>query len=192
MRLDRRIGGAIFALVLCLAPGAWASDATLVADRAGFLLGHAHRCGVDVARLERSGARLVELIGAFAADADDREAAEARFNARVLASALAKQLGDPLADCATVRAQLARLEQHLRPVPDGASQGERLMSDDQSSASGTGRPARATAAKPGNPAEPDRSAKRASTRTEELAPEQRAELARKIAARQQRRRPPSI
>ena len=32
-----------------------ASEATLLADRAGFLLGHAHRCGIEDARLQPLG-----------------------------------------------------------------------------------------------------------------------------------------
>jgi len=95
---------------------AYASDATALADRAGFLIGHAHRCGVADMRLEQQKPALDALIAAYASDDDDREAARAQFEERVLASTLAGVLGDALPSCAVVRAQLAQFEQHRLPV----------------------------------------------------------------------------
>jgi hypothetical protein len=91
---------------------AQASDATLLGEHAGFLVGSAHRCGIEAARVERAAALSNELIAAFSTDDDDKEAARTHFTEHVLASALAKLLGDPTPSCVLVRAQLAELEQH--------------------------------------------------------------------------------
>jgi len=60
--------GAIGALLVGALP-AQASEATMLAGRAGFLVGHAHRCGVEEERLERATAYGNELIAAFAKEA---------------------------------------------------------------------------------------------------------------------------
>jgi len=88
---------------------AQASEATLLADRAGFLLGHARRCGIEDARLRRSEGVIDEAIAAFALDDEDKETAKSGFAERVLASALAKLLGDPVPSCRAVGAELTRL-----------------------------------------------------------------------------------
>jgi hypothetical protein len=89
-----------------------ASEATVIADRAGFLLGHAHRCGINDNRLQRSESRLRELIAAFSSDDEDQKTAQSQFAARAIASALAQFRGDPTPSCMAVRTQLAQFEQH--------------------------------------------------------------------------------
>lgn len=157
-----------------------ASEAATVADRAGFLIGHAQRCGVAEARLERVAAFGKELIAAFSLDDDEKEAAQTQFAERILASGLAKLIGDPLPSCAAVRSQLARLEQHA------SARGVGQMANDNRSAAKPARSGRGAAAKPPEAARP------ATTVPEELTTERRAALELRRAAQQQRGRPPSI
>src|SRR5689334_2801401 len=57
------------ALPTLLALGvAQAADPTLLAETGGFLLGNAHRCGVSVERVERSGKVIHNVIIAAAED----------------------------------------------------------------------------------------------------------------------------
>ena len=116
--VTKLLGGVLGALILA-ATAAQASEATTVADRAGFLVGHAQRCGVAEARLERSTKRISAVIAAFADDDQDREAAETRFGDSMIAAAFAKLLGDPLPSCATVRSTLAQFERHRQPAKEG-------------------------------------------------------------------------
>jgi hypothetical protein len=177
--------GALAALLLGAA-AAQASEATTVADRAGFLLGHAQRCGVAEDRLERAAAYSKELIAAFAVDDDDRQAAQTEFAERVLASALAAALGDPLPSCGVVKARLAELERHRQLAASQSGNGERSMADNGRSDEGPPRAERREAAKAAKPA------RRVTTKPEALTAEQRTQLALKRAARQMRGRPPSI
>src|SRR5690349_11373371 len=103
--------GAVGALMLGTL-AAQASDATMLADRAGFLVGHAHRCGVAEGRLRRSTILIGKLIAAFASDDEDARAARTEFDERALASALADLLDDLVPPCAAVRSELAQLERH--------------------------------------------------------------------------------
>ena len=89
------------------------SDADRLAANGGFLLGNAQRCGIEAARIEREGRLIRGLIGAAAGGSDKENAATSRFAAFFLISALAKARGDaPLASCATVTQEFARLERH--------------------------------------------------------------------------------
>lgn len=185
-RLPLTLAYAAAGVLLFGAAAAQASDATTLAGRAGFLVGHAHRCGVGDARLRHSEALIDELIAAYSIDDDDRDAAREEFVARLVASALAEQLNDPLPSCAAVRAELARLEQH-RPAAThadnqggGRMAGQNQSDEDPARKAATAKPAKAAAAKP------------ATTRREELTPERRAALALKRAAQKERGRPPSI
>jgi hypothetical protein len=162
-----------------------ASDATTIADRAGFLLGHAHRCGVSDARLERSAALIDQLLAAYSVDADDLRSAQSEFAEHIVSGAMAKLLGDPLPACAVVRAQLSRLEQHrLAAAHPGNPGGQRMA--DKTRAKGRSRPDRSAASAPAKAARP------AVTRREEPGPLRRAALALKRAAAELRGRPPSI
>jgi hypothetical protein len=173
--------GAGCAAVLTLAANvACAGEASQIAERGGFLLGHAYRCGVAAERLEPSTRLVGDLIAALSIDGEEKAAADQRFADDLLASALANALGDPVPTCALIRRDLARFERHQRPV---SVQGEAAMSGEDSSP------------KPepqGRSVKPVRSKKPASTRPEGLSPERRAKIALKLAAREQRRRPPSI
>jgi hypothetical protein len=187
MRMVLRIAvlGAAGALMLG-AVAARASDATILAGRAGFLVGHAHRCGVAQDRLERSAALVKEIISAFSLDDEDRKDAQERFDERVLAGALADLLDDIVPSCGAVRSQLALLENHRRAVPPHpGTQREAKMSPANRSASA---PAQAGSSPRAQPA---KSAKPASTRREDLTPERRAGLELRRAAQQVRREPPA-
>ncbi len=177
------VSGVCAALLLGAAT-AQASDATVLADRAGFLIGHAHRCGVDDARLDRLKPALDALITAFASDAGDKENGRAQFAVRALASALAEPLGDPLPSCGIVRSQLAQFEQHQHLVSAQPAKGGREMARDNRS---TARPDR-----PDPLAKPAKAAKRPTTQPEELTADERAALELRAAARKVRGRPPSI
>ena len=181
----------VVATLMLGAAAAQASEATLVADRAGFLLGHAHRCGVEDARLQRSESLIGKTIAAFARDDDDKEDAATMFAQRVLASALAQILGDPAPSCARVRAELARLERHHAPAPapTGKEGDEQMARNKRLTPEGT---ASGPAADTGNGAKPAKALKSGTTRPEELTVDERAVLELKRAARQMRGRPPSI
>jgi hypothetical protein len=163
-----------------------ASEATLLADRAGFLLGHAHRCGIEDARLRHSEGVISDAIAAFALDDEDKETAQTAFAERLLASALAQLLGDPLPSCGTVGAELTRFEQHSRPAM--AQPGKR---EEEMARSNRSKP-EATRSGGAAQAKRKKTRKPASTRPEELTPERRAELELQRAAQQMRGRPPSI
>lgn len=166
---------------------AQASEATLLADRAGFLLGHAHRCGIEDARLRRSEGVIGETIAAFALDDEDKQTAITRFAERLLASALAELLGDPLPSCRTVGAELTRLERHRPPaIVQPGKQREKEMARDNQSKLGPPRSGGAADAKRAKARKP------ATTRPEKLTPERRAELELKRAAQEMRGRPSSI
>ena len=164
---------------------AQASEATQIADRAGFLVGHAHRCGIADGRLERSQGRIDALIAAFSVDEDDKDAAQAQFTRRVLASALAELIDDPLPSCGLVRAQLARFEQHRGPAiaHPGSLEENRMVEENRTTA-----PPDRTAASPKRA----KSSRPATTRREEPTPERRAALELRRAAQQLRGRPPSL
>jgi hypothetical protein len=108
----RKLACGVVGVMMLGSTVAEATDATMLAGRAGFLVEHAHRCGVAEYRLQRSAVLIKQLIAAFALDDEDGEAGQARFDENVLAGALADLLGDPMPSCDAVRSQLAVLEQH--------------------------------------------------------------------------------
>ena len=172
-------------LLLLTAAGAQAGEADTIAERAGFLIGHAQRCGVSDARLQRAAVLGKKLIAAFAVDADDRKEAQAQFARQILASALAAALGEPLPPCSLIKAQLTELEQHRPAAATSKQEGSPMADKDRPEAP----PARAGRNSAAATAKPRRSV---TTTSEELAPERRAELELQRAARQTRGRPPSI
>lgn len=175
------IGGAIGALVLA-AGAAQASEALTVAGRAGFLIGHAQRCGIAEARLETSAKRMDAVIAAFASDDEDRKAAQAEFAESIAIAALAQLLGDKLPSCAVVRSMLTQFEHHQQLAEH--REGQMARSDRHDS--GT---ARRTA---GGGTMSAKSAKRTSTKPEELSAERRAELQLRRAAQETRGKSASI
>ncbi len=179
------LGGLLLATAAAAFTAAQASEATTLADRAGFLLGHAQRCGVAEDRLLRSAELMKAVVAAFSSDADDREAAQGRFGDGIIAGALAKLLGDPLPSCAAVRSTLAEFERHRHPVQQREGQMARTDHSDATAA----RRARSDAKPAPNPAN---TAKRTSTKREDLSAEQRAALELRRAAQEIRGKPPSI
>lgn len=143
VRKGARVVVAAAALVLGTIT-AHASDATQFAERAGFLIGHALRCGAGDARIQRSGAAMQKAIAAFATDEEDKQEAEARFGARVLASLLGEFLDDPVPSCKTVIAEFSRFEREgASALAQSGKQGTGKQSSRRS-------PASKTAARPKN------------------------------------------
>jgi hypothetical protein len=131
-RLRARITGAAAAVAATAAAAALlggiaaaqAGDATTLADRGGFLLGQALRCGASDVRLQPSAALIGKLIDAYSLDGDDRVAAQAELVERIVAGAQAKTAGDPLPACTAVLGQLASFEQHRLAPVDRTSAGQ--------------------------------------------------------------------
>jgi len=101
-------------LLLLLGTGiAEAADPAQLAETAGFLLGNAHRCGVQTDRVERAGKVIHRVIVAASSDQTEEAAANRQFAEIFLASAFPNQDGDVLVPpCAAVIAQFERLERH--------------------------------------------------------------------------------
>ena len=102
-------------LLLLGAGGAEAADSTGLAETGGFLLGNAHRCGVQTERVARAGKVIHDLIVAASYDLTEEAAADSRFAQIFMASAFPDQDGDALIPpCKVVVAQFERLERHHR------------------------------------------------------------------------------
>jgi len=71
------LGAASVAALLIASPSA--TDAARVAADGGFLLGNAHRCGIQNERIVRAGQLIRDLIIASATDAQEQDEATARF-----------------------------------------------------------------------------------------------------------------
>src|SRR5579864_3316090 len=110
------LGAASVAALLIASPSA--TDAARVAADGGFLLGNAHRCGIQNERIVRAGQLIRDLIIASAADAQEGEEATARFARFFIVSAFVDPAGDqPIASCEIVSDEFERLERH-RAVED--------------------------------------------------------------------------
>jgi len=103
------------------------TDADRVAANGGFLLGNAHRCGIDDNRVTHAGQLIRTLISAAALDDKAEEDATARFSAFFMVSAEADPKSDKLvASCKRITAELRRLENHRVDLPlVGSSDKER-------------------------------------------------------------------
>ena len=89
------------------------TDIDRIAANGGFLVGNAHRCGLDAGRVVRAGQLVRELIAAATGDSKDEEAANKRFAEFFIVSALPDQGKDKLTpSCKIVASELAKLEQH--------------------------------------------------------------------------------
>ena len=102
------------AVLLVASPGGTSStDAGRIAANGGFLLGHAHRCGIPTERVVRAGQVIRELILAAAADTRAQEDATSRFAQFFLATAVPDQ-GDSklIPSCQTVASEFEKLERH--------------------------------------------------------------------------------
>src|SRR5260370_11326724 len=113
------LGAATVAAMLIASPSA--NDAARLAADGGFLLGNAHRCGIQNERIVRTGQLIRDLIIASAADAQEQDEATARFARFFIVSAFVDPAGDKLvASCRIVSSEFKRLEQH-RAVEDGSN-----------------------------------------------------------------------
>jgi hypothetical protein len=103
------------------------TDADRIAANGGFLLGNAHRCGIDESRVTRAGQLIRTLISAASSDDKAEEEATARFSAFFLVSAEADpKSGKLVASCKRITAELRRLESHRVDLPlVGSSDKER-------------------------------------------------------------------
>ena len=91
------------------------TDAERLAANGGFLLGNAHRCGIENERIVRAGELVRTLISAAVADENAEEEATARFSAFFMVSAAVDPKEEKLvASCRRVSAELRRLEKHQR------------------------------------------------------------------------------
>src|SRR5690349_18680338 len=89
------------------------TDADHIAANGGFLLGNAHRCGIEDGRVTRAGQLVRTLISAASPDDKAEEEATSRFSAFFLVSAVADPKTDKLvASCKRIAAELNRLESH--------------------------------------------------------------------------------
>lgn len=94
------------------ASGACASESVDVADRGGFLIGHAFRCGVAEEYLDKSAKIVRSLVDALATDDQNRDDATAQFAESFLTGAIADPRGGHLPSCETVRREVLRLDHH--------------------------------------------------------------------------------
>ena len=118
-RHDRwRIAAAIAAAIF-VAPAAHASDSRLLAERGGFLLGHAHRCGTPLAQLDYPAQLVHRLVAALAANGGEQEAADQAFAEQFALGAVSESGEEPLPSCALIDRELTRLVRH-RPAVDAA------------------------------------------------------------------------
>ena len=89
------------------------TEADRIAANGGFMLGNAHRCGVQDERVVRAGQFIRTLITAAAPDEAADEEATARFSAFFLVSAVADPKEEKLvASCRKVKAEFGRFEKH--------------------------------------------------------------------------------
>src|SRR5690242_11819000 len=88
------------------------TDADRIAANGGFLVGNAHRCGLDTDRVVRAGQLVRELIAAATADGKEEQGANKRFAEFFIVSAVPEQGKDNLlASCKVVAGELSKLEQ---------------------------------------------------------------------------------
>ena len=103
------------------------TDADRIAANGGFLLGTAHRCGIDDNRVTRAGQLVRTLISAAAPDDKAEEDATARFSAFFMVSAVPDpKSGKLVASCKRITAELRQLEsRHVYLPLVGSSDKER-------------------------------------------------------------------
>ena len=113
------IAAASVAALLIASPST--NGAARVAADGGFLLGNAHRCGIQNDRIVHAGQLIRDLIIASAADGKEQDEATARFARFFIVTAFVDPAGDKLvASCPIVSSEFERLEQH-HSVEGGAN-----------------------------------------------------------------------
>lgn len=101
-----------------------ATDLDRLAANSGFLLGNAHRCGMETDRLVAGGEVIRELIAAGSRDAKEREDATARFAKFFMVSAFADPEKEKVvASCPLVAREFASFEKHRLDTLASASPG---------------------------------------------------------------------
>ncbi len=111
------LASATVAALLIASPST--TDAARVAADGGFLLGNAHRCGIQNDRIVHAGQLIRDLILAAAADAQEQDEATARFARFFIVSAFVESTGKQLvASCRIVSSEFEQLEQHRAVVDD--------------------------------------------------------------------------
>ena len=110
----RSISAIVFTFLLGIGGAAAAdSTSTRLAESGAFLLGHAYRCGVPVARVSHATKVIQDLIVAAAYNASEEKAASSRFSEVFLAAAYPDRDGGGfIPPCKAVVTQFERLEQH--------------------------------------------------------------------------------
>src|SRR4051812_40724624 len=94
------------------------TDADRIAANGGFLLGNAHRCGINDNRMMSAGQLIRTLISAAAPDDKADEEAIERFSTFFLVSAEAGPKSDKLVtSCKRITAEFRRLESHRIDLP---------------------------------------------------------------------------
>ena len=94
------------------------TDVDRIAANGGFLLGNAHRCGIEDSRVTHAGQLVRSLISAASPDDKVEETATARFSAFFLVSAVADPKTEKLiASCKRITAELRQLEDHQVDLP---------------------------------------------------------------------------
>jgi len=109
----------VAAVVLCVCTivKAQAAGSLSLAERSGFLLGVAHHCGVDNARIDLVGQRMMVVIAGSAVDTNAAEAASKRFAQFFVATSTAGDDRETTVRCDAVSAEFSRLERHTQRSP---------------------------------------------------------------------------
>jgi hypothetical protein len=102
----------VAAALIGVASVAFAGEASQVAARGGFLMGHAVRCGVSAERLEPSAKLMGDLIVALSIDADESTAATDQLVDEIFTYALPSASDGPATSCMLVERDLERFERH--------------------------------------------------------------------------------
>ena len=104
------------AVLLCACPigTAHAAGSLSLAERSGFFLGVAHHCGVENARIDVVGQRMMAVIAGSAEDTHAAEAASKRFAQFFVATSTADDDREIPVRCDAVSAEFSRLERHTQ------------------------------------------------------------------------------
>ena len=118
------------AMLLVASPiaGSGSSDASRLAATGGFLLGNAHRCGIETDRVVKAGQLIHNLIAAAARNGQEQEEATERFAKFFMATAVPDKSDTKLIpSCDTVSSEFKKLEAH-RVAADVVSPNDRSKS----------------------------------------------------------------
>jgi hypothetical protein len=92
------------------------NDVDRIAANGGFLLGNAHRCGIDNSRIVKAGHLVEDLIKAASTDSQQAEDATLRYATFFVVSAYPdREKEKVLASCKMVESEFRALESHKFP-----------------------------------------------------------------------------